>query len=172
MCFFATAFFACSEITFKEPQPRDVKNLHTFPKALQGKYIIPKDSGSTTFDTVYIDLSGYRINTPKKPGDWIDSGVLSDSLVLKQYKGFYFLNFYSDEQWIMRTFRQDKTGNVFIYEMNISDNAKMEALKEKFNPEVIKKNSSTYYRIDPSPKSLLEFIQQHYTTQEPMRKIQ
>jgi len=164
---------ACTEISFKEPQPKGIKTLAEFPRSLQGKYIIPEDSGSEKFDTVYIDPTRYRINSLIKEGEWMNRGVLSDSLVLKIYKGFYFLNFYTDEQWIVRVFEQEKNGNIQLYEINLSDDEKVKRLSETFQPEVIKKdNSTTYYRIDPTPKNYLKFIKENYSKLEPMRKIQ
>jgi len=162
---------ACTEITFKEPQPKGIKSLTEFPRSLQGNYIVPQDSGSEKFDTVYIEPSRYRINSLIKEGEWMNRGVISDTLVLKSYKGFYFLNFYTDKQWIVRVFTQEKNNNILMYEINLSDE-NIEKLKEKFNPEIIKKDNSTYYRIDPSPKNLLQFIKENYTAQEPLRKVQ
>jgi hypothetical protein len=166
------SLFACTEITFKEPQPKGIKTLSEFSQSLQGRYIVPQDSGSEKFDTVYVEPMRYRINSIAKDEEWMNRGVLSDSLVLKHYKGFYFLNFYTDEQWIVRVFKQEKDGNIVMYEINLSDDEKVKKLTERFNPEVIKKdNSTTYYRIDPTPKSLLQFIKENYSTQEPLRKI-
>ena len=108
------SFIACTEITFKEPQPKGIKALREFPGALQGRYIVRQDSASTIFDTVYIEAIRYRINSIINEGDWMNRGVLSDSLVLKNYKGFYYLNFYTDEQWIVRVFKQEKNGNVSL----------------------------------------------------------
>jgi hypothetical protein len=167
------SFIACTEITFKEPQPKGIKALAEFPGSLQGKYIVPQDSGSEKFDTVYIESTRYRINSLIKEGEWMNRGVLSDSLALKNYKGFYFLNFYTDEQWVVRVFKQEKNGNIQLYEINLSDDEAIKKLTEAFQPEVIKKdNSTTYYRIDPTPKDYLKFIKENYSTQEPMRKIQ
>lgn len=169
----AISLIACTEITFMEPQPKGIKSLEKFPGALQGRYIVPEDSGATKFDTVYIEAIRYRINSIIKEGEWMNRGVLSDSLVLKNYKGYYFLNFYTDEQWIVRVFKQEKNGNILWYEINLSDDEKIKKLTETFHPEIIKKdNSTTYYRIDPTPKSYLKFIKENYSTQEPLRKIE
>lgn len=172
LLFLGVSIIACTEITFKEPQPSGIKSLTEFPRSLHGNYIVPQDSGAEKFDTVYIESSRYRINTPSKDGEWLNRGVLSDSLVLKHYKGFYFLNFNADDQWIIRVFRQEKNGNIVVYEINLSDDEKIKQLTEKFHPEIIKKENSTYYRIDPTPKSLLQFVKEIYTIQEPLRKVQ
>jgi hypothetical protein len=162
---------SCTEISFRETQPKGIKNLKTFPSSLRGKYIIPDDSSNNIPDTLLISKQWYRISGGSEKEDWLNRGNLSDSLVLKKYKGYYFLNFLLEKQWVIRTFRQEKNGNIILLDVNLSDNKTLENLKTKLHPEIIKDESNTFYQVDPLPQDLLDFILLNSTAQQPLRKI-
>jgi len=162
---------SCTEISFTEPQPKGIKKLKSFPPSLRGKYSMPDDSTSANPDTLLVSQYWYRIGAGQGKVDWLTNGTLSDSLVLKSYKGYYFLNFLVEKQWVIRTFKQEKNGNIILLDVTLSDDLTMKKLKEKLHPETIKVNSSTFYKVDPLPDELLEFIRENYTAQQTLQKI-
>src|SRR5690242_17570542 len=98
------ALSACKEISFREPQPKSKKTLDKFPKSIQGKYLGLEDDGTLSKDTVVVSEKNYRLGYFKvdgttNSGDAFDSKELGDSLVLKSYKGYYFLNFNEKPEW-------------------------------------------------------------------------
>ena len=82
--FLGIAAIACTEISYKEPQPKGIKSLSEIPTNLHGKYLMDKD-------TVYLFDKGLRGKDQGKE----EVLYLSDSIVLKEYKKYYFfvLNF-------------------------------------------------------------------------------
>src|SRR5688572_4204070 len=109
---------SCKEITFHEPQPKGKKALTSIPRNLQGKYLTFQENGELAKDTVVITAKGYHFvyNDPGDPSNANDSeydnGILGDSLVLKSYKGYYFLNFNEQPEWLLRVIRQEKDGDI------------------------------------------------------------
>jgi hypothetical protein len=162
---------SCTEISFKEAQPKGIKKLGSFPASLCGKYVIPDDSSSRKQDTLIIKKDGYWITGGSERADWLDHGVLSDTIVLKKYKDYYFLNFYLQKQWVLRTFKVEKNQDIIMFEVNLSDEQTIQNLKTKLQPEVIKKESDTFYKVDPSPKELLDFIRANGKPQEALKKV-
>jgi hypothetical protein len=82
---FLVFLIGCKEISFEQPQPKGRKNLKEVPESLHGKYLIVDDNGKST-DTLTIDRLGYRLG--HNPNE---KGSLSDTLILKFYKGIIFL---------------------------------------------------------------------------------
>lgn len=165
------ALVSCTEISFKEPQPKAVKKLKSFPSSLRGQYLIPDDSATTNPDTLVISKQWYRISGGKDKMDWLNRGNLSDSLIVKKYKGYFFLNFYLEEQWIIRAFGQEKNGDIILLNINLSDDKTMQNLKTKLHPEVLNIESNTFYQVDPLPQKLLDFILANATPERPLKKI-
>jgi hypothetical protein len=92
----AIFFTSCKEVSFKEPQPRGKKVLKEVPAELQGKYFIKDDDGSAQ-DTLTINAWGYTVGHNAN-----EKALLSDSLVLKYYRGYYFINMDGHPEWILR----------------------------------------------------------------------
>ncbi len=162
---------SCTEISFTEPQPKGIKKLKSFPSSLRGNFSMPDDSTSGNPDTLHIGKDWYRIGGGPEKVDWLNNGTLSDSLVLKSYKGYYFLNFLIEKQWVLRTFKQEKNGNIILFDVTLSDDQTIQRLKEKLHPEILKVNSNTFYKVDPLPNELLDFIRENYTAQQPLQKL-
>lgn len=100
------ALLSCKEVSFREPQPASRQNLIKVPSELQGNYLPVMADGELGKDTLIIHDKGYRFGyyDPKErvPSRQPDEGLLSDSLVLKKYKGYYFASFRDDQSWIVR----------------------------------------------------------------------
>ena len=104
---------SCSEISYKEPQPKGIKNLTQVPSKLHGRYLILDDGEQS--DTLVVSATGYKLGKD-------DLATLSDSLVMKYYKGYYFINMRSDYSWYLRVVKPLPNGNLSYMAMpEISD---------------------------------------------------
>ena len=73
---------SCDQVIFTEPQPARSKALKSIPEQLQGKWLDHNGDTLTVFTSSFIYHSeDYSIEEPE---------YLSDSAVLKAYKGNYF----------------------------------------------------------------------------------
>src|SRR6187549_542904 len=106
------ALLSCKEITYKEPQPKGKKILVEIPKPLRGKYLLIDDNGIDK-DTLYISKDRFHMR-----GENPDEGILGDSLVLKKYKGYYFLNINQRPEWALRVIKQEKNGDINVMAMD------------------------------------------------------
>jgi hypothetical protein len=163
---------SCKEITFKEPQPSGVKKLKSFPSNLIGTYLVTEDS-SMVPDTVVIFKDSFEILDSPEKNKPSEKSILSDTLVLKKYKGYYFLNFLGDKRWAFRVFKQEKNKDIILFNIDLSDETTLSHLKKEFKPTMTKDDSDTYYEVDPSPeaKVLLKFIRDHYKEQIVLKRL-
>lgn len=169
---------ACKEISFREPQPKGKKNLDVVPSSLRGRYLAPKENGETAMDTIIIDEHGYRFgyydkSEPAGINDE-DEGRISDSLVLRHYKGHYFLSQNNHPEWILRIIRREKNGDLIYMApgqqgVDFKDYLKKISREIKVDSSVM--NDKTIYQIDPSPTELLELIQKGYFQRTVLKKI-
>ena len=98
----------CKEISFKEPQPKGKKSLSKVPKELLGVYLLIDEKESSK-DTLIVSPNGYLIASDQK------QSLLGDSLVLKQYKGYYFLSINENPEWLLRVIKRRKKWRPDIY---------------------------------------------------------
>jgi hypothetical protein len=174
--FILGAMGACTEVSFPTHQPRGIAALSEFPTKLQGRYTTSQSDSLR--DTLIIERIGYRFTSTEKARskDWLSSAQLSDSLVVKAYKGFYFINFKEKDQWLLRVVKPEGNGDLNFRTFAIDGTGKDKLLSElerELPVEVIQVNSSDkYYRIDPSPKKLLQLIKKKkYWEESKLQKI-
>ncbi|MCI0751121.1 MAG: hypothetical protein L0Y35_04730 [Flammeovirgaceae bacterium] len=155
--FFGLIFASCTEVSFTVPQPKGIKKLIEIPDQFVGKYVSTYSSETT--DTLVISKTGYLIKEVKeKPDINLERGSLSDSLVIKFYRGYYFVNMKENDQWILRILRFSDNQLEFS-SIDISTDEQKEKLKS-LKPEILKIDGNTYYRINPSKKKILKLVQQ------------
>ena len=159
---FASLFIAlisCKEITFKEPQPRGKKILKEIPDALVGSYLLKNEKDGET-DTLFVNSKGYVIASDKKGGD------LGDSLVLKKFKGYYFININENPEWLLRVIKQESNGDLVYMVMEEDEGVSFKEFMGKVSKEIkvdsIEINGEKLYQIDPSPKQLVRLIDKGY----------
>lgn len=148
----------CKEISFQEPQPKGKKPLQEVPKKLHGTYLVTA-TGDNAEDTIFINSKGYLIASDKK------ASLLGDSLVLKQYKGHYFININESPEWLMRVIKQEQNGDLTYMSMDVEEtsfNALLKALSEEVRLDSLVVNGEKLYQIDPTPKQLMKLIQKGY----------
>jgi hypothetical protein len=159
----------CKEISFREPQPKGKDSLTKVPAALHGSYLIRDDNG-TPKDTLSIDANGYKVG--HNPNE---KAVLSDSLVLKLYKGYYFVNLNERPEWVLRVLRKQKNGDLLFMAMESDDkrsfNLLMTSLSKEIKIDSTEVNGSMLYQIDPNPKQLVSLITKGYFKKTVLTKM-
>lgn len=152
--------YSCKEVSFPEPQPAGVPSLKEIPKGLVGRYLAVDEKGNDT-DTLIIEPWGYHFKDSKE-NDWLGRGVISDSLVLKFYQNYYFVNFRSGDQWVLRVVSQKSSGSIDFLSINIGDDAKrkdiLKKLAKRFTVTEVKRKDDTFYQIAPTKEQLMQLI--------------
>ena len=165
---------SCTEVTFPEAQPRGVKDLKEVPTVLQGTYETYSKATGETGDTLIIESWGYRFKD-KTDQDWLGRGVLSDTLVVKFYKDYYFVNFKDEDQWVLRVVRQKSPGLLEFLSIDLSNEAVRKEILAKLGGKLkikeVKRGDNIYYQINPTPAQLLTLIKDGYFTGVELRKM-
>ncbi|MFZ1807363.1 MAG: hypothetical protein WAU36_09090 [Cyclobacteriaceae bacterium] len=172
--FWALLLASCKEFSFKTPQPAGIKALTEIPSALQGHYLSFDEISGDESDTLIIEAWGYHFKDTNDK-DWLGAGHLSDSLVVKFYKNYYFINFKSGDQWVLRLIRQKSYGGIEFLSIDIQDDAKRKEILKKMGKEVaikeIHRGDDTYYQIAPTPDQLMKLIDKGFFTGSELSKI-
>lgn len=160
--------FGCKEISFREPQPKGKKALKAIPAELRGTYLLTAE-GDNSQDTLFVSKDGYLIAGDKK------KNFLGDSLVLKKYKGYYFINTNENPEWLMRVIRREKNGDLTYLSMDVQEssfNSLIRSLAKEVPLDSSEVNGEKLYQIDPTPKQLIRLIQDGYFKNTiPMKRI-
>ncbi len=150
-------FISCTEITYRETQPKGRKSLTEIPAAMRGKYLLIVENGIDK-DTLYIGNAGYHTR-----GGAVDEGVLGDSLVLKKYKGYYFLNINQKPEWALRIIKQEKNGDLLFMSMEDTYfNTFLKKLGKEIKIDSAQLTNEKLYQIDPTPKQLIGLVDKKY----------
>jgi hypothetical protein len=170
----SSLLYSCKEVSFREAQPAGVAPLKEVPPPLKGIYQTYDRQSGETGDTLIIESWGYHFKD-KEDQDWLGRGVLSDSLVVKFYQNFYFINFKDGDQWVLRLIRQKSPGVLEFMSIDIQDDSKrreiLRKLSRKMEVKEIAKGDDTFYQINPSPAQLVALIKEGYFTGVELRKI-
>jgi hypothetical protein len=172
-CVWALLFYSCKEVSFPEPQPAGVNPLKEVPPSLRGAYLAMDDHGNDT-DTLIIESWGYHFKDVKGV-DWLGRGFINDSLVLKFYENYFFVNIRTGDQWILRLIKQKPSGDMVFMSVNIADDAKRKTLLKKMNKilpvKEIQSKDDTFYRIAPTKEQLLQMIREGFFTGHELSRI-
>jgi len=149
------------------PQPDGIVSLTKVPIELQGRYFAIDSSSGEKSDTLIIEAWGYHFQDTNDK-DWLGRGVLSDSLVIKSYKGYYFVNFKSGNQWMLRVLKQKPSGAIEFMSIDLRDDAQINEVIRKISKKLkvkeIKSESDVFYQINPTPAQLVSLIKDGYFT--------
>lgn len=165
---------SCKEISYPVPQPSGIPALAKIPDQLQGRFVgIDPDSGEKS-DTLIIETSGYHFQDTNDK-DWLGKGVLSDSLVIKSYMNYYFVNFRLGNQWVLRLIKPNPSGSIELLSIDLKDDAQVKEVIKKISArtkvkEIKTDGSDVFYQINPTPALLLQFINQGYFTGIELRR--
>ena len=165
--------YSCKEVSFREPQPVGVPSLKEVPVALRGRYIGIDDKGQDT-DTLIIEEWGYHIKDAKE-NDWLGRGVISDSLVIKIYENYTFINFRSGDQWVLRVIKQKSSGDIQFLSINVSDDKKrkdiLKKMSKRFTVKEIERKDDTFYQINPTKEQLVQLLKDGFFTGGDLSKV-
>ena len=166
--------YSCKEVTFTEPQPAGVASLTEVPVALRGTYQTFEQSTGDFSDTIIIESWGYHMKD-KNDKDWLNRGMLSDTLVLKFYENAYFVNFKTGDQWVLRVVKQDPNGAINFLAIDIQDDAKrkdkLKKISKRLKIKEFKRKDDTFYQVNPTPDQLKELIKEGFFTGPKLTKI-
>jgi hypothetical protein len=157
--FIVILLIGCKEVTYKEPQPKGIKKLHSIPSSLQGRYILPDDNRAIR-DTLVVQSNRYFASSDPHGGS-----ILSDSLLLKYHEGFYFININDRPEWLLRVIQQEKNGDITCYMLQAEDSVfhdMLQHLSKEIQVDSTVSKNETLYQINPSSKKLISLIQKGY----------
>jgi hypothetical protein len=163
----AFALTSCTEVTFPEPQPKGIQALIQVPPSIRGLYlpVVPSDEKP---ETLIIEPWGYHFKD-SKDNDWLGRGVLSDSLVIKFYKDYYFVNFRTTgNRWVLRLLKQQSSGSLEFLAIELKDAEKETELIKQISKTVsvkkVEDDNDTFYEINPTRDQLMSLIEKGYFT--------
>jgi hypothetical protein len=166
--------YSCKEVTFKEPQPAGIPALKEVPSHLQGTYQTYEQPSGDFSETLIVESWGYHMKD-KDEKDWLSRGTLSDSLVVKAYENYYFVNFRTGDQWVLRLVKQDPNGAIHFLAIDIQDDAKRKEMLKKISRKLkiseFKRKDDTFYQINPTPALLMTLIKDGFFTGPKLNKI-
>lgn len=164
---------ACQEVSFPEPQPRGIEAAREIPAPLRGQYLVRESDGSGS-DTITVEAWGYHLRD-KDDKDWLGQGRLSDSLVVKAHQNYYFVNFRSGDQWVLRVIKRLPNGDLHFMGLDVEDNENRKTLLKKLSKygpvKEIKRDQDTYYQINPSAAQLMQIIKEGHFKKETLERI-
>lgn len=149
---------ACREVSYRDPQPKGLRSIMQVPSRLQGNYLFVDEKGEK--DTIVITTNSfYSKSDPNK-----DVYTLSDSLVMKTYKGYYFFSKRDDTTWLLRVVKQEKNGNLAYMSMGKDKdfNSFLVRLSREIRVDSVDLGKGMIYQIDPTPKQLIDLIENGY----------
>ena len=150
-----TLAFSCKEISFKEQQPKGKKVLREVPKQLIGTYLLIDDKEGAA-DTLFVSANGYLVASDKK------QNLLGDSLILKKFKGYYFVNINEKPEWLLRVLKQEENGDLIYMSMEEDEegfNKLLKRISQEVQLDSMEVNGEKLYQIDPTPKQLVKLIE-------------
>jgi hypothetical protein len=173
--FWCALLYSCKEVTFTEAQPKGSEALNEVPPLLRGTYQTVDQTTGDFSDTLIIESWGYRFKD-KNEKDWLTRGTLSDTLVVKFYQNYYFVNFKSHGQWVLRLIQQEPSGAIRFLSIDLKDEKKRKEILKKLGKKIgIKetktKEDDTFYQINPTPEQLMSLIKEGYFTGDKLNKI-
>jgi len=133
----------CScDLAFEQPQPGNIEKEEIFPKTMQG--IWDSDGDELIISELTYEYMGGLLDL---------NGHLSDSVILKYYKNYYYLNIkeYDKNYWYVFIISIQDDNKIQVYPLD-SDDIEVEKLNEMTKVrEVFKDNGHLdYYLINPT----------------------
>lgn len=147
---------ACDQVIYTDSQPVKTKSLLVIPAALQGKWIDQNGDTLSVYDNYF--------HYPSKEFTIEEPEYLSDSAILKQYKGKYFYNrrilIGSDIFWLTYMIDPIEDGKALdLYTMDPDDIVKLAKLQEVTSKlRDVEEGESNYYLFSPKKKHYKKII--------------
>ncbi len=170
----SSLFYSCKEVSFTAAQPSGITSLREVPEELRGRFRpidIPADDKK---DTLIIESWGYHFKDSNDK-DWLGRGVISDSLVIKFYQNYYFVNFRSGDQWVLRLIKSKPSGDLEFMSIDIGADEKrkrvLKKLSKRFKITEVRYKDDTFYQINPTPAQLMQLIKEGYFTSNELKRV-
>jgi hypothetical protein len=172
--FWSLLLYSCREVTYREPQPAGITSLKEVPQQLRGQYIGIDDEGKDTA-TLIVESWGYHFKDPNEK-DWLGRGTISDSLVIKAYANYYFVNFKAAKDiWVLRVLKQKPSGDLEFMSIPVNDDDKgknmLRKLGKRFPVKEIKLNGDTFFQISPTKEQLLQLLKDGFFKKDDLSKV-
>ncbi|HNT49042.1 MAG TPA: hypothetical protein PLM56_07355 [Cyclobacteriaceae bacterium] len=164
-CCWALLLLSCQEVSFTKAQPAGVAALRQLPQSICGEYQIRDNTTGEMGDTIIIEPWGYR--TKDAAGkDWLGAAHLSDTLVVKQYENYFFINFKEGDQWILRLLKVKSPNVLTLMSINLETETgeQLQRLNKKLKVKKIEQDDYVFYQINPTPAQLMSLIKEDYFT--------
>jgi hypothetical protein len=144
-----------------------VAALKEIPAALQGHYLPSELPDDEKGDTLIVESWGYHFKDSNDK-DWLGRGVLSDSLIVKFYQNYYFVNFKAGDQWVLRLIRQTPDKGLEFLSIDLQNDERSKEVLKKISKRLkvkeVKRDEDTFYQIQPTPAQLMALIKEGYFT--------
>lgn len=147
---------SCEQVVFQEPQPRKIKPLEEIPEILQGIYLDHNSDSLFIFKQYFTYQADEFLSLEKE--------YLSDSSILKIYKGKYFYNkrIQINEEYYWLTYMLDPVSpgeQIDLYAMDPGDVVKLAKLQEVTSKiKDIEDGDEDYYLFAPQKKHYKKII--------------
>lgn len=165
---------SCREVSFPVAQPAGVPSLKEIPPALLGQYLSYDEKTGEESDTLIIESWGYHFKDHEDK-DWLGQGHLSDTLVVKFYQDYYFVNFKSGNQWVLRLLQKRPSGGLRFLAIDLQNEEKRKDILARLGSALkiveIKKGEDVFYQISPTPAQLMGLIREGYFTGPELSRI-
>lgn len=172
--FWVLLLYSCKEVSYKEAQPAEVPALKEVPANLRGTYQVYDQTTGDFSDTLIIESWGYHMKD-KNDKDFLNKGTLSDTLVVKFYQNYYFVNFKFGNQWVLRLIKQHPDGSFEFLSIDLQDDAKgkdrLAKISKKLKITEHKRKDDTFYQIHPTREQLMKLIKDGLFTGARVTKI-
>lgn len=165
---FLLCLVSCQEISFQQPQPTGVSALTNIPAKLRGKYLLI-DPNSPSTDTLFVESGGYRVGHNPK-----EKNMLGDSIVLKSYRGYYFLNINGNPEWFLRVIKRERNGDLLFMSLEEEQNKFgnfVKKLSRTIRVDSVQLKDEKLYQIHPTPKQLVGLIDNGFFRKITLKKI-
>jgi hypothetical protein len=174
ICFFwAVLLLSCKEVSYSTAQPAGVKALQQLPESICGEYLIRDKATGEIGDTIIIETWGYRTKDVNGK-EWLGAGRITDTLVVKQYENYYFINIKEGDQWILRLLKVKNPNKLELLSINLEDDVVREEVLQKlgkrFKVKTHEQNDHVFYQINPTPAQLISLINEGYFTGVELRR--
>lgn len=142
---------SCIEMSFQNPQPQGISDETSFPEKLRGTYT------ADSTDTIIISEFNVKYTPNGKTND-LDENI-SDSLVLRIHKNYFFVNIKDDKYWELYVLKLKRNNLEILTVSNdtTDDNGK---LRKITNLEEIYHESGTFdrYLMNPTQDELMKML--------------
>lgn len=141
---------------FQTPQPTGGRSLRKFPKAIRGTYISPEDN-----DTIKITKRKVVIDEVKNKEE---VASISDSLVVKKYRNYYFLNLRNDktETWELVVMQKIGSGELKLMTIEGGDKKAIQKVRKITTVKEVRNEDGKLdaYLLSPTNAELIKMLEE------------